>query len=97
MGDGSDTPQTAGYDRGYGRVRAYVKTLRQPMEAAVVRFEPSPGHQGQVDFGTLRTPWGSRQGAAQGDGPLGCSIRRDLHPDGVIASERRSAPCNGAL
>ena len=50
----------AGYDGGYGRVRAYVKTLRQPVETPVLRFETSPGHQGQVDFGTFRTPCGAR-------------------------------------
>ena len=53
--------RAAGYDGGYGRVRDYVRELREaePREAAV-RFETPPGHQGQVDFGTFRTSWGRR-------------------------------------
>lgn len=52
--------RAAGYDGGYGRVRAFVETLRRPVEVPVTRFETPPGHQGQVDFGTFRTPWGPR-------------------------------------
>lgn len=51
----------AGYPGGYGRVRDYVRGLRQaPPAPSAVRFETPPGHQAQVDFGTFRTPWGGR-------------------------------------
>ena len=51
----------AGYDGGYGRVRDYVREIREaePREP-VVRFETPPGRQAQVDFGTFRMPWGRR-------------------------------------
>ena len=51
----------AGYDGGYSRVRDYVREVRprEPLEAPV-RFETPPGHQGQVDFGAFRLPWGRR-------------------------------------
>ncbi len=51
----------AGYDGGYSRVRDYVREVRPraPQEAPV-RFETPAGHQGQVDFGTFRLPWGRR-------------------------------------
>ena len=46
----------AGYDGCYSRVRDYLREVRPPP----IRFETAPGHQGQVDFGTFRTPWGRR-------------------------------------
>ena len=50
-----------GYDGGYGRVRDYVREIREaePIEP-VKRFETPPGRQAQVDFGTFRVPWGRR-------------------------------------
>lgn len=53
--------QAAGYPGSYGSVRDYVRQVR-PRETAdpVVRFETPPGHQGQVDFGGFRLPWGRR-------------------------------------
>ncbi len=51
----------AGYDGGYGRVRDYVRELREAVpKEPVVRFETPPGHQAQVDFGEFRLPWGKR-------------------------------------
>ena len=54
--------RAAGYPGCYGSVRDYVRQVR-PRETAdpVVRFETPPGHQGQVDFGGFRLPWGRRQ------------------------------------
>ena len=53
--------RAAGYDGGYSRVRDYVREVRpREPEAAPVRFETPAGHQGQVDFGKFRLPWGSR-------------------------------------
>ena len=56
-----DEVRAAGYDGGYSRVRDYVREVRprEPLEAPV-RFETPAGHQGQVDFGTFRLPWGRR-------------------------------------
>ncbi len=56
-----DEVRAAGYDGGYGRVRDYVRAVRprEPQESPV-RFETPPGHQGQVDFGTFKLPWGRR-------------------------------------
>ena len=56
-----DEVRAAGCDGGYSRVRDYVREVRprEPMEAPV-RFETPPGHQGQVDFGAFRLPWGRR-------------------------------------
>ena len=56
-----DEVRAAGYEGGYSRVRDYVREVRprEPLEAPV-RFETPPGHQGQVDFGTFRLPWGRR-------------------------------------
>ena len=56
-----DEVRAAGYDGGYNRVRDYVREVRPraPQEVPV-RFETSAGHQGQVDFGTFRLPWGRR-------------------------------------
>ena len=40
---------------------AYLTTLRPPAAPApVVRFETEPGEQAQVDFATVRLPWGVR-------------------------------------
>ena len=53
--------RAAGYDGGYGRVRDYVRELREAVpKEPVVRFETPPGHQAQVDFGEFRLPWGKR-------------------------------------
>ena len=42
-------------------VRDYVRSLRRAAPPPPARrFETPPGHQGQVDFGTFRTPWGRR-------------------------------------
>ena len=56
-----DQVPEAGYTGAYSRVRDYVRAVRprEPVEEPV-RFETPPGHQGQVDFGTLRFPWGRR-------------------------------------
>ena len=56
-----DEARAAGYDGCYSRVRDYVREVRprEPLETPV-RFETRPGHQGQVDFGTFRLPWGRR-------------------------------------
>jgi len=56
-----DEVRAAGYDGGYSRVRDYVREVRPgaPQEPPV-RFETPAGHQGQVDFGTFRLPWGRR-------------------------------------
>ena len=52
--------RAAGYDGGYGRVRAFVATLRRTLKAPVTRFETPPLRQGPVDSRTFRTPWGPR-------------------------------------
>ena len=53
--------RAAGYEGGYSRVRDYVREVRpREPEAPPVRFETPAGHQGQVDFGKFRLPWGSR-------------------------------------
>ena len=56
-----DEASASGYTGGYGRVRDNVREVR-PREpsAPVVRFETAAGHQGQLDFGTFRLPWGRR-------------------------------------
>ena len=56
-----DEVGAAGYPGGYGRVSDYVREVR-PREPStpLVRFETPAGHQGQVDFGTFRLPWGRR-------------------------------------
>ena len=56
-----DEVRSAGYEGCYSRVRDYVREVRprEPLESPV-RFETPPGHQGQVDFGTFRLPWGRR-------------------------------------
>ena len=53
--------RAAGYAGSYGGVRDYVRQVR-PRERTepAVRFETPPGHQGQVDFGCFRLPWGQR-------------------------------------
>jgi len=46
--------QGMGYTGGYGRVKAYVRPIRQKAQArleATMRFETGPGQQSQVDFG----------------------------------------------
>ena len=56
-----DEVRAAGYDGGYSRVRDYVREVRpRPPQEPPVRFETPAGHQGQVDFGTFRLPWGRR-------------------------------------
>ena len=56
-----DEARAAGYEGGYSRVRDYVREVRpREPEAPPVRFETPAGHQGQVDFGKFRLPWGSR-------------------------------------
>lgn len=53
--------RAAGYTGGITQLRAAVATLRpRPEPAPVVRFETAPGHQAQVDFATVRFPWGTR-------------------------------------
>ncbi|MDE2921395.1 MAG: helix-turn-helix domain-containing protein [Acidobacteriota bacterium] len=54
-----DEVRAAGYDGGYSRVRDYVREVRpRPPQEPPVRFETPAGHQGQVEFGTFRLPWG---------------------------------------
>ncbi len=56
-----DEVRAAGYDGGYSRVRDYVREVRpRPAQEPPVRFETPAGHQGQVDFGTFKLPWGRR-------------------------------------
>ena len=56
-----DEVRAAGYDGGYSRVRDYVREVRpRAPQAPPVRFETPAGHQGQVDFGKFKLPWGSR-------------------------------------
>ena len=56
-----DEIKRAGYPGGYTQVKEYVREIRpRPPEEPVVRFETAPGHQGQVDFGDFRLPWGKR-------------------------------------
>ena len=51
----------AGYPGSHSRVRDSVRGLRRAAPPPPARrFETPPGHQGQVDFGTFRTPWGRR-------------------------------------
>ena len=51
----------AGYPGSHSRVRDSVRGLRRAVPTPPARrFETPPGHQGQVDFGTFRTPWGRR-------------------------------------
>ncbi len=53
--------RAAGYTGGITRLRDVVATLRgREAPAPVVRFETPPGHQAQVDFATVRFPWGTR-------------------------------------
>lgn len=53
--------RATGYPGGYTQVKAYVREIRpQPEVEPVVRFETAAGHQGQVDFGEFRLPWGKR-------------------------------------
>ncbi len=56
-----DEVRAAGYEGSYSRVRDHVREVRprEPQEP-VVRFETPAGHQGQVDFGKFKLPWGSR-------------------------------------
>ena len=56
-----DEVRAAGYPGSYESVKLYVRSARprQPVDP-VVRFETPAGHQGQVDFGTFRLPWGRR-------------------------------------
>lgn len=56
-----DEVRAAGYEGGYSRVRDYVREVRpREPEEPLVRFETPAGHQGQVDFGRFRLPWGIR-------------------------------------
>jgi transposase len=53
--------QAAGYAGGITQVRDFVARVRpRPEPEPVVRFETPPGHQAQVDFATVRFPWGTR-------------------------------------
>jgi transposase len=53
--------RSAGYAGGYTQVKAYVREVRpSPEVEPLVRFETPAGHQGQVDFGEFRLPWGKR-------------------------------------
>jgi transposase len=53
--------QAAGYTGAITQLKAYVGTVRpQPTLEPLVRFETAPGHQAQVDFAEVRSPWGKR-------------------------------------
>ncbi|MHC4986420.1 MAG: IS21 family transposase, partial [Planctomycetota bacterium] len=53
--------RAAGYDGSLTQLKVYVRQVRPapPVEDAV-RFETPPGRQAQVDFATVRFPWGKR-------------------------------------
>ncbi len=54
-----DEISTVGYTGGYTQVKRYVREVRPiPPADPVVRFEPPPGLQAQVDFAEFRLPWG---------------------------------------
>jgi transposase len=53
--------RAAGYGGGITQLRDYVARVRPKAEPEpVVRFETPPGVQAQVDFATVRFPWGRR-------------------------------------
>jgi len=53
--------RAAGYGGGITQLRDYVARVRpRPEPEPVVRFETPPGVQAQVDFATVRFPWGRR-------------------------------------
>lgn len=53
--------RAAGYAGGITQLRDYVARARpRPEPEPVVRFETPPGVQAQVDFATVRLPWGRR-------------------------------------
>lgn len=53
--------RAAGYTGGISRVRDFVACVRpRPEPEPVIRFETPPGEQAQVDFATVRLPWGTR-------------------------------------
>jgi transposase len=56
-----DECRAAGYTGGITQLRDWVMRVR-PREAPepIVRFEPAPGLQAQVDFAECRFPWGKR-------------------------------------
>jgi transposase len=56
-----DEIRGAGYTGGITRVRDFVARVRpRPEPEPVIRFETPPGRQAQVDFATVRLPWGTR-------------------------------------
>ena len=53
--------RAAGYTGGYTQLKEHVRRTRPAVEPEPEqRFETEPGVQGQVDFATVRTPWGTR-------------------------------------
>lgn len=53
--------RAAGYGGGITQLRDYVARVRpRPEPEPVIRFETPPGVQAQVDFATVRFPWGRR-------------------------------------
>lgn len=51
----------AGYTGSLTQLKGYVRQVRpRPEPAPIMRFETAPGHQAQVDFATVRFPWGTR-------------------------------------
>ena len=53
--------RAAGYPGGLAQLQVFVRQVRpRPAPEPVVRFETPPGHQAQVDFATVRFPWGRR-------------------------------------
>jgi len=50
-----------GYAGGITQLRGFVARVRpRPEPEPVIRFETEPGQQAQVDFATVRFPWGKR-------------------------------------
>jgi transposase len=53
--------RAAGYAGSLTQLKLYVRHVRpRPEPEPIVRFETSPGQQGQVDFAEVRLPWGKR-------------------------------------
>lgn len=53
--------RAAGYPGGLAQLQVFVRQVRpRPAPEPVVRFETPPGLQAQVDFATVRLPWGRR-------------------------------------
>ena len=53
--------RAAGYPGGLTQLKAFVRQVRpRPELEPVIRFETAPGVQAQVDFASVRFPWGQR-------------------------------------